>query len=213
MLETSAPYICQLDPDDMITSDYLEKAANILENEPEVGWVTPKTLVFGGSNHITWFWDYDFIYSLIKCPSPALSVFRRSMWEDIGRYNDEMPCREDWEFWIRAGEHGWVSRTMDDVYFMYRHAFRRWGELDKYNIPSKMDIFNYHPWWYKKFSEKELREIFLVCKVGEFPQEILDPGTVKKVENWKSLSRREMRELVENIKSEFLECGARAIIE
>ncbi len=204
MQETTAPYICQLDPDDMIAPDYLEKAVAILENEPDVGWVTPISLVFGGNNHITWFWEYSFVHSLIKCPSPALALFRRQMWEEVGGYRDDMPCREDWEFWIRAGEHGWKSKTMDQVYFMYRHAFSRWGEQSKYNISSKVDIIQHHSWWYKKYSNEQLKELFLVHKVGEFPQEILEPRVVKQLmdANKNKIAHRKM---FESIKKEYYE--------
>ena len=178
MLETSAPYICQLDPDDLIAPDYFEKALHILETEADVGWVTPKTLVFGGNNHIVWDWEYDFIYSLIRSPSPALALFRRSMWEDAGGYRDDISCREDWEFWIRSGEHGWRSKTTDDVLFIYRHAFARWGVTPKFNLSSKATVVNMHPWWFKKLPANELRKIFLVHGVAAFPEEFLEPKAV-----------------------------------
>ena len=205
MQETTAPYICQLDPDDMIAPEYLEKALAILENEPDVGWVIPKTLVFGGNNHITWFWEYDFLHSLIKSPCPALSVFKREAWEDVGGYfQDDMSCREDWEFWMRLGEHGWQARTMDDVYFIYRHAFGRWGEKNEFNLTSKMDIIKHHPWWYKKLDEKQLRELFLVSKVAEFPQEILEPGMIKRV-MCEAKNKIAHRKMFESIKKEYHE--------
>lgn len=194
MRETSAPYICQLDADDFIAPDYLEKALQILEHDPEIGWVIPKTLTFGSTNHLTWHWKYDFVRSLIKCPCPALSVFKREAWEDCGGYfQDDMSCREDWEFWIRLGEHGWRAVTMDDVYFIYRHAFGRWGERNKYNISSKLGIIKYHSWWYRKLPEAELKRMFLVHSVGEFPPEILEPGIIRRlktVEQWNRDSAR-----------------------
>ncbi len=199
MLETTAQYICQLDSDDFIAPEYLERAVAILETEPDVGWVTPKSLMFGGSNHLVWFWEYDFVFSLIKCPSPALALFRRSMWEEVGGYRDDMPCREDWEFWIRAGEHGWRGKTMDEVMFLYRHAFSRWGEQNKYNISSKMGIINHHPWWYRKLPGQQLMEMLLAHKVGEFPKEILDKAVIEKVRPFFKY-RQLMRQKVEILK-------------
>lgn len=180
MQETSAPYVCQLDPDDLIAPDYLEKALDILESEPDVGWVTPPTLVFGGSNHIAWDWEYDLVQSALRCPSPALALFRRSMWEGLGGYRDAIPCREDWEFWIRAGEEGWVSRTMPDIKFIYRHAFKRWGTTNKNNISSKKFIVEHHPWWFKQMNEREMYTCFLQIDVGAFPHDMLNEDTVER---------------------------------
>jgi hypothetical protein len=37
----------------------------------------------------------------------ACAVYRRELWQQLGGYDEEMTGFEDWEYWLRAGIHGW----------------------------------------------------------------------------------------------------------
>lgn len=50
--ETDGEYTVTLDSDDMIAPDYLAIAVRLMRENPRVGWITPKTLVFGKNNHV-----------------------------------------------------------------------------------------------------------------------------------------------------------------
>ena len=58
---------------------------------------------------------------------PACAPFRRSAWEEVGGYDEEMSGGfEDWEFWLRLAEAGWMGDRIPEVLFYYR---RRRGSL------------------------------------------------------------------------------------
>lgn len=179
--ETSAPFVCILDADDMLTPTYFRTALDLLTPHPEAGWVCPRTLVFGGNNHITWTEDYDFFQSLLQCPCPVTALYRRAMWEELNGYLETMTDREDWEFWVRAGEAGWTGLTTPQVEFIYRHAFQRFGQLPKNNLRSKQEYIALHPWWFRTLTPDALRARLMAYSVGILPDDLLQPEAVEAV--------------------------------
>ena len=126
--EARGRYICCLDADDMLRPTYLEKAIFLIE---QYGYDTVSTSVrrFGA---------VDETYTLL--PAPDLSdllegnhvttcaVFRRSLWEQAGGYED-VPAgatflHEDWRFWIRLAALGArFANITGEPLFLYRaHA-------------------------------------------------------------------------------------------
>jgi glycosyltransferase involved in cell wall biosynthesis len=121
-------YICCLDADDKLRPTYLEKAVFLLEHG---GYDVVSTAVqrFGA---------VDEKYGVLPAPDLAdllqgnhvatCAVFRRSLWEDVGGYQDSDPAgeflHEDWRFWIRLASQGARFRNMTGEHlFLYRaHA-------------------------------------------------------------------------------------------
>ncbi len=177
--ETSAPFICILDSDDMIVPTYFQTALQMLQQDTKAAWVCPKTLVFGNNNHITWAEPYDFFQSILKCPCPVTAIYRRSLWEELQGYAEDMFTREDWDFWVRAGEAGHIGLTTAQPEFIYRHAFGRWGEKPHNNTRSKKEYLKRHAWWFKTFTPQELQNMLLKYRVGMLPIEMLDINTIE----------------------------------
>jgi GT2 family glycosyltransferase len=52
----------------------------------------------------------------------ACALFRKSLWEEIGGYDEQMPWQgwEDWDFWLRAAMKGATFGHLDEVGFHYR---------------------------------------------------------------------------------------------
>ena len=88
-----------------------------------------------------------------------------------------------------------------------RHAFSRWGEQSKYSVNSKMNIIKYHPWWYRKLSDEDLKETFLAHKVGELLQGILDHHIIEHIGGMCILTKAERQKVIENLKNEYLMKG------
>ncbi len=178
--ETSAPFVCILDADDMLAPQYFSTVLSIFEKDKEknIGWVCPQTLLFGANNRTTWFWDYNFFHSLLKSPSPVSAIYRRDMYEEVNGYTESMTDAEDYEFWIKAGECGWQAKTTTEHLFIYRHAFQRYGCKNDINVKRKEEYYDLHPWWYKNVSQSELLKIFSSSSIVEFPQTFLSEQAV-----------------------------------
>ncbi len=158
--ETDGTYICVLDADDLIAADYFAAATALLEEHPDAGWVTPKTLVFGNNNHLAWNEPFDLARSILMCPSPCSSLMRREAVTLVGLYREDLTDREDAELWLRLLEHGWHSITTSQPLFLYRHACQRPGTKDIFNLASKEEITSLHPWWYCRNFDITMREAF-----------------------------------------------------
>ncbi len=200
--ETSAPYICILDADDMICPEYFSVAVKLLDSNPDVGWVCPRTLVFGGTNHVIWNWEYNFFASLLRCPGPVTSIYRRSVYEEVNGYDETMIDAEDYEFWIKAGEHGWKGKTTNDILFVYRHAFQRWGCRPVINQKRKQQYIALHPWWYRNLPRKELNAVFNAFPVVEFPAKFLNPRAVAQVRDAYG-DRKAFKEAVAKLQADY----------
>ena len=118
-------YICCLDADDILMPTYIEKAVFLLE---QYGYDVSSTSMrrFGTSEEI---------YGVL--PTPELSdmikgnhvmtcaVFRRSLWEQAGGYEDvpegAIYLYEDWRFWIRLSCLGArITNIVGEQLFLYR---------------------------------------------------------------------------------------------
>jgi glycosyltransferase involved in cell wall biosynthesis len=203
--ESSGNYICILDADDMIASTYLETSLQYFESDKNLGWVIPQTFQFGSKhNNLHWTWNYNFIHSLIQCPAPVSAIYRKQIWTEVGGYCETMTDREDWDFWICAGELGWYGKTTDTVEFLYRKHDVRWGERSEINIASKKEIIMRHPWFYKNFSDQQLTSAATFHPTGVFPEHVLDKKAVSLVPNH-PVSRQEFTAAMSTIKQLYAE--------
>lgn len=114
-------YILPLDADDRIAPHYLNKAAEILENNPDVGVVYPHAQFFGEKEGAWEFPPFDPKRLLLYNSVVVSSVYRREIWEACNGYDPEMRLGyEDWEFWISAMEKGWKFHLLSGPMFEYR---------------------------------------------------------------------------------------------
>ncbi len=121
-------YICCLDADDMLAPTYVEKAVFLLEN---YGYDVVSTAVrrFGAVEACYGVLPYPDLSDLLNGNHVATcAVFRRSLWERAGGYEDTPEgaafLHEDWRFWIRLACHGArFSNIAGEYLFWYRaHA-------------------------------------------------------------------------------------------
>ena len=124
------------------------------------------------------------------------------MYDDINGYS-EMFTREDWEFWIKAGERGWQGVVTSEVEFMYRIKENRWGLKPENNRRSKTDLYNLHPWWYKNFDVTSREKVFDLSTGCHLPADYLDSEAVAIYQRAPKNSRQDVIHLMEQIKSRF----------
>lgn len=93
-------YILPLDGDDKISPKYISEAVKIFTENPSVKIVASEAEFFGDR---TGKWELPPFSvrqlarrNLMNCSS----MYRRSDWESVGGYCEEIRGREDWDFWI-----------------------------------------------------------------------------------------------------------------
>jgi glycosyltransferase involved in cell wall biosynthesis len=115
-------YILPLDSDNKITAAYYRQAMAILDAEPQVGVVYSDRYVFGLQQGNIPVGEFALQRILPGNFIDACAVFRKSIWEEIGGYDEHMPggIYEDWEFWLSCIERGHGFRYMNEPLFGYR---------------------------------------------------------------------------------------------
>jgi glycosyltransferase involved in cell wall biosynthesis len=116
-------YIMPLDADNKIRPTYIEKAIATLDNQPEIGVVYGKSVFFGefeGGHYSGEPFDPVKLYWSPYIDN--LAVFRKSVWEQVGGYDANIPLLgvEDWDLWMTMHENGVGFHFIDEVLFDYR---------------------------------------------------------------------------------------------
>ncbi len=114
-------FFCAVDADDKLAPEWLEKAARVLDQRPDVAFVSHWLETFGDER---WTWQPE------RCDLPSLlarnavngaALVRRTAYDAVGGYDESMRegC-EDWDFWLRLVEHGLQGAIIPEVLFYYR---------------------------------------------------------------------------------------------
>lgn len=118
---SAGQYIFPLDVDDRALPPAIETATAILDANPKTGVVYGDTQLFGASADRWVAKSFDLRRLLQNNYIACSALFRRSVWEQNGGYDERMKQGfEDWEFWLSACEHGWKFAYMPEPLFEYR---------------------------------------------------------------------------------------------
>jgi len=114
-------YLLPLDADDKIAPDYIQKAMDVLEREPEVGVVYSRADFFGDVEDSWELPDFDVHHMLIDNIVFVSSLMRRSVFDSVGGFDESMVHGiEDYDFFLSVIEKGWKFHRLPEVMFHYR---------------------------------------------------------------------------------------------
>ncbi|MFI3321497.1 MAG: glycosyltransferase family A protein [Rikenellaceae bacterium] len=93
-------FILPVDSDDLISSDYLTMAMDIILADSEVRVVAPNGEFFGGRQGEFKLPAFSLNLLARRNIIPPSGVYRKADWQRVGGYCVEIIATEDWEFWI-----------------------------------------------------------------------------------------------------------------
>ncbi len=127
---TSAWYISCLDADDRMDQTYLEKAVTLLEVRQEAAIAYPLVTLFGSETGLWRTQELDPALLLERNVIPAATVFRRSVWEKVGAFDETMlsGC-EDWDFWLRVAALGYWGLLIHEPLIQHRRHDRNMTDI------------------------------------------------------------------------------------
>jgi len=121
--EANGKYILPLDADNKIKADYIKKALLLLDSG-SCDIVYAKPFFFGEDIPERKFETHKFDgFGLLRYNYiDACAIYRKSVWEKTGGYDEEMPFQgnEDWDFWLNSFIAGFKFEFIDDELFGYR---------------------------------------------------------------------------------------------
>jgi|HigsolmetaAR202D_1030399.scaffolds.fasta_scaffold00032_45 glycosyltransferase involved in cell wall biosynthesis len=150
---TQAEYILTLDADDMLEPLFLERTAAVLDQRPEIGFVTTNVR-FCGLEEGTWSGGDPTPERLIyDCRMVVTTLFRRLAWQQVKGFSQDRSfvTYEDWDFWLRLVDYGWRGQLVPEVLSRYRVS--NTGRLSKAQLNDLLVRAQYvseHPSLYPK---------------------------------------------------------------
>jgi glycosyltransferase involved in cell wall biosynthesis len=95
-------FILPLDSDNQIEKDFVLHAIAVFENDKNVGVVHGNAEYYGEKKGLWEVGKFDLNKMLVHNYIDACAIYRKSLWEQVGGYDENMPYQghEDWEFWI-----------------------------------------------------------------------------------------------------------------
>jgi glycosyltransferase involved in cell wall biosynthesis len=117
-----AEYIIPLDADNHLLPAMIERTIEVLDRDPGIEVFYGDLQRFGEHNARSAVGPFDFGRLYRSNYIDACAGFRRSLWERLGGYDENMPVMgfEDWDFWLRASVVGARFHYVPEVFFNYR---------------------------------------------------------------------------------------------
>ena len=130
-----APYVVQIDSDDLLEPTAIEKWVWLLESYPEFAFVTGYSVGFGAQEYL---WEQGFHNGGVFLEQNAVNAttaVRRDVHRAVGGYDETIRGGlEDWDFWLHCASEGYWGATLPEYLDWYRrrenHA-DRWDNWDE----------------------------------------------------------------------------------
>jgi peptidoglycan/xylan/chitin deacetylase (PgdA/CDA1 family)/glycosyltransferase involved in cell wall biosynthesis/SAM-dependent methyltransferase len=118
---TSAEYLTWLDGDDLLEPGYFAAAAERLDTDPAIDFVSCALRAFGAANYV---WSPSaptFLDAVSTGGVPhASTIMRRRLWEKTGGFDESLRSFELLDFWATAIEHGFRGVILSEPLLNYR---------------------------------------------------------------------------------------------
>lgn len=148
---SSGDYLLLQDADDLFHASFVEKALEVLNDNPRVAAVSSWTLCFGHEDYI-WYPQGGSLGNFLKSTTcPACALVRREAWVESGGFDESFRIGyEDWDFWIRMTKRNWQIHVIPELLFYYRQkpssrvkeTFARHEEIYQVIRSKHPDVFN-----------------------------------------------------------------------
>ena len=145
--------IVTVDSDDYFEPIFFQRAIEILDRDENIAVVSSYVKMFGEfslKSRPRGGGEFNFLFSN-ECSAGAM--IRKSCWNEIGGYDEEMKLGyEDWEFYIRIVQKGWIVKIIPEYLTYYRQT-KKSTRINK-TEPNRKSIIQYimnkHKDWYLK---------------------------------------------------------------
>ncbi len=156
--------IVTLDADDKFEKTFIEKGVEILRQNQDVGAVTCYLKSFGLKKYKWKPLGGDLKNFLYRQESCASAMFRKSCWESIGGYDEQMKKGfEDWEFWIRLTAKGWRVEVVKEFLLNYRVTEKSMFLTEA--EPRRVEIVNYIMEKHRELYWQQLKDAVIDRKI------------------------------------------------
>lgn len=157
--EAKGFYILPVDADNLIYPDFISNAVKAIESHPNVKVVVPRIEYFGNKSGEWILPKYSLELLARKNIIDNCALYRRMDALDFGGYCEEIPTREDWDFWISMLKNGGDVFFLDTFGLKYRVRTGAKHVSNRHKLPAVIDVLNArHPEFFEKMLYGKLRK-------------------------------------------------------
>ena len=129
-------YIICLGADDKLLPTYIEECAQQIEKDAKNGFVWTGTIEFGASNHVRTPRTPHHRFSLLRHPHGQLGAMlvRKKAYDEVGLYDENLDCLEDWDMAIRLSLKGWKGKSVRKTLHLCRVHERNTKNIEERKI-------------------------------------------------------------------------------
>ena len=160
--KAAGKYILPLDSDNKIRPEYIYASIKILDEQPDSAMVYGDSEYFGEKTGRRKTGEFNLQKIMIGNYIDACAVYRKSVWEALGGYDEKMPVMgmEDWDFWLNMSLNNYQFHYIPKVLFDYRVLKN--SMLDSINSSKAVELGAYMQKKYKRhLSTDHLNETLL----------------------------------------------------
>ena len=169
---SNGEFILPLDSDDIIDSKFLEKLVPELESNASLAIVSCYTKFFTNKIpnviHELKPKGDSFRNLLFENNLIATSLYRKTCWEEVGGYDENMKNGfEDWEFWIAITKSGWKYKVVEEFLFFYRKSKQSMliDTLENHRVSNMEYVFEKHKDLYKANHDNTVKYLFFLINL------------------------------------------------
>lgn len=121
---SSGEYLTWTSDDNVCRPEWLATLSKYLDTHPDTDMVCANMDIINENGKIYDVWRHPFENVsqnelAYKCNVGAAFMYRRTIAEKVGRYDEDMFCAEDYDYWVRIALAGKIDYINDNIY-MYR---------------------------------------------------------------------------------------------
>ena len=159
-------YILPLDSDNRIRPEYIYESIKILDAHPEIAMVYGDAEFFGDKSKRHVVGEFNLQNMMVENQIDACAVYRRSVWEAVGGYDEKMPIMgyEDWDMWLNMTFKHYKFRYVTEILFDYRVLGN--SMLRSVSSSNKKLLYKYMDEKYKGYLNMDHlnQELMKICK-------------------------------------------------
>lgn len=181
-------FILPVDSDNKITSTFISRAMAVMLSDTEVKVVAPRAEYFGDKEGEWKLPPFSLNLLARKNIMDTCALFRKSDWERVGGYCNEIKTREDWAFWIAVLKDGGKVVRLPEVEFYYRVRATSKRATNRHLKSDVIDTLNrLHPEFFERELGGPLRHKRSWSKFINCINRMVHPRKVKMSDEYKGL--------------------------
>lgn len=101
-LPRDCDWLMKCDADDKIDARLIDDCYQVIRADSRVNVIVAPARHFGQQHHVYRYPNFDPRRMIETCMIPGQAMYRRSLWDALGGYDETMRSAEDWDFFVRA---------------------------------------------------------------------------------------------------------------